>query len=62
MISKERIEELRTFYKEAYGKELTYAEAEEMGQRLVTLYKLLRRPLPDEKKSSQEPPAQTAPK
>jgi hypothetical protein len=51
-IKTERIEELRKLYKEAYGKDLTYAEAEEMGQRLVMLYRLLRQPLPKEKPDS----------
>ena len=51
-IKAERIEELRKLYKEAYGKDLTYAEAEEIGQRLVTLYRLLRKPLPNEKPDS----------
>lgn len=60
-IAKERIEELIGLYKEAYGKELSYAEAEEMGRRLVTLYKLLKRPLPSAKPASQEPPAQNVP-
>jgi hypothetical protein len=61
-VTKERIEELRRLYKDAYGEELSYPDAEAMGHRLVTLYKLLTQPLPNEVKSpSREPPAQTAP-
>jgi hypothetical protein len=60
-IKTESIEELRKLYKDAYGKDLTYGEAEEIGQRLVTLYRLLRHPLPNEKPDSREPSGQNAP-
>ena len=61
-VTKERIEELRRLYKDAYGKELSYADAEAMGHRLVTLYTLLTQPVLNEaKRPSPEPPAQTGP-
>lgn len=59
-IAKERVEELRALYKEAYSQDLTYAEAAEMGHRLMMLYRLLMRPVPKQGASS-ELPAQNAP-
>jgi hypothetical protein len=63
-VSHERLEEFRRIYKEAYGGELTKAEASEMAHRLLLIYSLLMRPLPGETSThvlSQQPPAQTAP-
>lgn len=56
--------EFRRIYKEAYGEEITTAEAEEMTRRLLALYKLVLRPLPTERaQCPPEPllPAQSAP-
>lgn len=47
MISDERIEEFRNIYKKAYGEDLAVAEAGEIANRLVALYRLLMQPLPD---------------
>ena len=44
--SDDRLKELQRIYKEATGNEITLAEAQEMAQRLITLFKLLGRPLP----------------
>ena len=60
-IPEERIEELRRLYKEGYGQDLTYAEAAEMGHRLLTLYRLLTRPLPSDGRPPQKLPAQNGP-
>lgn len=60
-IAKERIEELRTLYKEAYGQDLTYPEAAEMAHRLMTFYRLLMRRLPGESPPAQKLPSQNAP-
>lgn len=63
-VSLDRLEEFRRIYKESYGQEITTAQASEMTHRLLTLYRLLRQPLPVERAQrppGQEPPAQTAP-
>jgi hypothetical protein len=62
-VSPERIEEFRRLYKEAYGAEITKQEAVEMTHKLLALYKLLLRPLPDVPSPppvSPPPPAQTS--
>lgn len=62
-VSDERLEEFRRIYKEAYGEDITKKEASEMSHRLLALYRLLLRPLPDETSEhppSPEPPAQTS--
>lgn len=45
-ISKEDLEELKNIYKKVYGETLSDAEALEMGQRLVNLFRIIYRPLP----------------
>ena len=63
-VSPDRLEEFRRIYKETYGEEITPQQATEMTDRLVALYKLLLRPLPDAPAQSslpQPPPAQSAP-
>jgi hypothetical protein len=61
-ISDERIEEFRRIYKETYGEEISIANARVMALRLITLYRLLRQPLPGETASSpsEESPARSA--
>jgi hypothetical protein len=51
-VSPERLEEFRRIYKETYGEEITIEEAREMTRRLLTLYKTLAQPLPDEVSTS----------
>jgi hypothetical protein len=63
-VSDERLEELRRIYKDAYGEELTKAEATAMAHRLLALYNLLMQPLSGETSTpapSRQPPAQGAP-
>jgi hypothetical protein len=47
-ISDERIGELQRLYKDACGEEISFAEARDMGQRLVELYRSIMQLLPDE--------------
>lgn len=47
-LSREAIEEFKKIYQEEFGRIITDAEALEMGQRLVNLFQILYRPLPDE--------------
>lgn len=47
-ISKEDLEELKNIYKEDYGETLSDAEALEMGQRLLNLFRIIYRPLPSD--------------
>ena len=63
-VSPERLEEFRRLYKETCGEEITTVEAVAMTHRLLALYKLIMRPLPEETSTSspaQRPPAQNAP-
>ena len=62
-VSPERLEEFRRIYKKVYGEEITIAKASEMAHRLLMLYQLLMRLLPDKASApspSLESPAQTA--
>ena len=45
-LSKQAIHELQAIYRAEYGATLTDAEAQDLGQRLLTLFQLLARPLP----------------
>lgn len=56
-LSKQATTELQTIYREEYGDELTEAEAEEMGTRLVGLIELISRRLPGERKKPERPGA-----
>jgi hypothetical protein len=63
-VSPERLEEFRRIYKDAYGEEITVAEASAMTHRLLALYRHLCQPLPvEDEKPSPLPPhlAQSAP-
>ena len=46
-VSEERLQEFIRIYHEVYGEELTSVEATEMTHRLLALYELLLRPIPD---------------
>ena len=41
MLSKQAIEEYQKIFKEEYGQELTFAEAEEQGTRLLKFFEIL---------------------
>ena len=46
--SDEGVEEFRRIYKELYGENIDVDAAREMASRVLTLYELLARPLPEE--------------
>lgn len=46
MLSRQALEELKTIYREEYGEILTDQEALEIGQRLLSLFQVISRPLP----------------
>ena len=46
MLSRDAIEELKKMYQDECGKTLSDADAQEMGQRLLALFRILARPLP----------------
>ena len=48
-LTQQDIEEFKAAYKEAFGEDITDAEAREMGSRVLWLYELLSKPLPLEK-------------
>ena len=60
-LSDSAVEEFRAIYKRTYGEEISTAEAREMGQRLLTLFDLLRQPYPGEHEQDAPAPAQTPP-
>ena len=46
-VSQHRVEEFREAYRKEYGEDISEAEARDMFTRLVVLYEMLARPLPD---------------
>jgi hypothetical protein len=47
-LSKKAIEELKDIYYREYGKEISDEEAQEMGQNLLSLFKVIYRPIPED--------------
>lgn len=45
-LSKQAIDEYKAIYKKEFGKEITDAEAEEQGMKLLRLFKIIYRPIP----------------
>jgi hypothetical protein len=54
-ISDKALNELMAIYKEEFGEEIDRREATEMAHRLLNLYKLLAKPLPQERMVSPSP-------
>ena len=52
-LSKEAIDELKKIHKEKSGETLSDAEVEEMGLRLLRLFKIIYRPIPEDAQSSE---------
>jgi hypothetical protein len=48
------VEEFRVIFQEEYGRTVSVDEAREMAQRVLTLYDLLLRPLPSQRKARRE--------
>ena len=48
-LSKEAIEEYKETYKKAFGREISDKEAEELAFELLTLFKLIYKPIPKDK-------------
>ena len=46
MLSKKAIAEYRQIYQEEFGKEISYAEALEQGTKLLSLMRVVYRPIP----------------
>ena len=60
-LSDSAVEEFRAIYKQKYGEEISTAKAREMGERLLTLFSLLKQPYPGEHGPDAIAPAQTPP-
>jgi len=45
-LSKEAIEEFKTIYREEFKEEISDAEAQELGESLISLFKIIYRPIP----------------
>jgi len=46
-LSKQAIEEFKKIYREEFGKEISDEEAQEMGEGLLSLFKIIYRPIPE---------------
>lgn len=51
-LDKEAIEEFRDIHYEEFGERLSDAKAQKMGEDLLLLFKLIYRPLPENKKEN----------
>lgn len=56
-ISDESAREFMQLYEAEFGEQISLDEAYEMGDRLVSLYEILSRPLPHEKTSEPQAPS-----
>ena len=56
-LSKEAINEFKKIYREELGEEISDSEAQEMGESLLSLFKIIYRPIPktEEKDPRSEP-------
>lgn len=52
MLSKQAIDEFKAIYKKEFGEEISDEEAREKGQKLISLFKTIYRPIPDDKKEN----------
>jgi hypothetical protein len=52
-LSKEAINEFKAIYREEFGEEISNAEAQELGESLISLFKVIYRPIP--RKDKQNP-------
>lgn len=55
-LSKEAIEELKDIYYQEYGEQISNEEAQEIGESLLSLFKIIYRPIP--KNGKEKPPGQ----
>jgi len=55
-LSKESIEELKNIYYQEYGEQISNEEAQVIGESLLSLFKIIYRPIP--KNSKEKPPGQ----
>ncbi len=46
-LSKEAIEEFKDIYREEFKEEISDAEAQELGQSLISLFRIIYRPIPE---------------
>lgn len=47
-LTDEAIKELQNVYHKEYGKEISDGEARQLGERLITFFKITYRPIPEE--------------
>lgn len=55
-IPNESLDKFMQIYKEEYGEEISRSEANEMASRVIALYELLAKKLPNEQTSKPKPP------
>lgn len=51
-LSNEAIEELKEIYRKKFNEELSDADAQEMGESLISLFRVIYRPIPERNKNS----------
>jgi hypothetical protein len=52
-LSKEAIEEFRRIYHQEFGEEVSDRKARELGESLLSLFKMIYRPIPQDREKSQ---------
>jgi len=54
MLSKEAIDEFKAIYRKEFGEEISDAEAGELGESLILLFKVIYRPIPKGRRDRKE--------
>jgi hypothetical protein len=56
-LSKEAIEEFKKIYLEEFKEEISDAKAQELGESLISLFKIIYRPIPPKKRDNKQEPS-----
>jgi hypothetical protein len=56
-LSKEAIEEFKKIYLEEFKEEISDAKAQELGENLIYLFKIIYRPIPQKEKDNYQEPS-----
>ena len=56
-LSKEAIEEFKEIYRQEFKKKISDSEAQELGENLISLFKIIYRPIPPKEKDNKQEPS-----
>jgi hypothetical protein len=56
-LSKEAVEEFKKIYLEEFKEEISDAEAQELGENLISLFKIIYRTIPPKEKDNKQEPS-----